>query len=205
MRKAPRKALFAWRGYNFPLLNTRHTLRQCTTVIWKSIPWWSNLSLSSHSGPNGERVLMDLDFDKYKAQQFCDNLDCSCYGKTDSDNIRTHSRLHHQVYCNACKQIWVITKGTFFYRLKAPVSLILEVLKLLSEGMGLRAVCRSKSVTPDAVSAWVQKAAKHVREVTVCLERDMHLTQCQIDEFWSYILKKSEPERRRIGSRGLGG
>jgi hypothetical protein len=41
--------------------------------------------------------------------------------------------------------------------------------------------------------------------VTVCLERDMHLTQCQIDEFWSYILKKSEPERRRIGSRGLGG
>jgi hypothetical protein len=148
---------------------------------------------------------MDLDFDKYKAQQFCDNLDCSCYGKTDADNIRTHSRLHHQVYCNACKQIWVITKGTFFYSLKAPVSLILEVLKLLSEGMGLRAVCRSKSVTPDAVSAWVQKAAKHVREVTVYLERDMHLTQCQIDEFWSYILKKSEPERRRIGSRGLGG
>ena len=86
------------------------------------------------------------------------------------------------------------TKGTFFYSLKAPVSLILEVLKLLSEGMGLRAVCRSKSVTPDAVSAWVQKAAKHVREVTVYLERDMHLTQCQIDEFWSYILKKSEPE-----------
>ena len=148
---------------------------------------------------------MDLDFDKYKAQQFCDNLDCSYYGKTASDNIRTHSRLHHQVYCNACKQIWVITKGTFFYSLKAPVSLILEVLKLLSEGMGLRAVCRSKSVTPDAVSAWVQKAAKHVREVTVCLERDMHLTQCQIDEFWSYILKKSEPERRRMGSRGLGG
>ena len=33
----------------------------------------------------------------------------------------------------------------------------------------------------------------------------MHLTQCQIDEFWSYILKKSEPERRRMGSRGRGG
>src|SRR3989442_15389085 len=98
-----------------------------------------------------------------------------------------------------------LTKGPFFYSLKAPVSLILAVLKLLSEGMGLRAVCRSKSVTPDAVSAWVQKAAKHVRAVTVCLEREMHLTQGQIDEFWSYILKKSEPERRRIGSRGLGG
>jgi hypothetical protein len=139
---------------------------------------------------------MDLDFDQYKAQQFCDNHDCYDHGKTGANNIRTHSRLHHQVYCNACKQIWVITKGTFFYNLKAPVSLILEVLKLLSEGMGLRAVCRSKNVTPDAVSAWVQKAAKHIREVTVHLEKDMHLTQCQIDEFWSYILKKSACERR---------
>jgi hypothetical protein len=76
----------------------------------------------------------------------------------------------------------VITKGTFFYNLKAPVSLILEVLKSLSEGMGVRAVCRTKGVTPDAVRAWILKAAKHVK--------DMHLTQCQIDEFWSYILKK---------------
>ena len=106
------------------------------------------------------------------------------------------------MYCTSCKQIWVITKGTFFYNLKAPVSLILEVLKLLSEGMGLRAVSRSKGVTTDAISAWVLKAAKHVNEVTVYLERDMHLTQCQIDEFWSYILKKSASEHRRSGPGG---
>src|ERR671914_133261 len=150
-----------------------------------------------------ERVQIDLDFDKYKAQQFCDNPDCDEYGKMGVNNIRTHSRLHHQVYCKACKQIWAITQGTFFYNLKAPVSLILEVLKLLSEGMGLRAVCRSKGVTPDAASAWVQKAAQHVNEITVYLERDMHLTQCQIDEFWSYILKKSASERRRSGPGGV--
>ena len=115
-----------------------------------------------------------------------------------------HSCLHHQVYCKACKQIWVITKGTFFYNLKSPASLVLEVLKLLSEGMGIRAVSRSKGVTTDAISAWVLKAAHHVNEVTVYLERNMHLTQCQIDEFWSYILKKSQSKRRRIESRGFG-
>jgi transposase-like protein len=113
------------------------------------------------------------------------------YSKTGEDNIRTHSRQHQQVYCNSCKNIWVITKGTFFYNLKAPVSLVLEVLRPLSEGMGLRAVCRTKEVTPDAVGSWLLKAAKHVHEVTIYLERAMHLTQCQIDEFWSYILKKS--------------
>jgi transposase-like protein len=139
---------------------------------------------------------MDLDFDKYKAQQFCDNIDCGEYGKIGNDNIRTHSRLQHQVYCKACKQIWVITKDTFFYNLKSPVPLVLEVLKLLSEGIGLRAVCRAKSVSHETVSAWVLKAAQHVNEVTVYLETNMHLTQCQIDEFWSYILKKSPSQGR---------
>ena len=137
---------------------------------------------------------MELDFDKYKAQQFCDHLDCDEYGKIGANNIRTHSRLQHQVYCNACKQIWVITKDTFFYNLKSPVSLILEVLKLLSEGMGLRAVCRAKGVSHETVATWVLKAANHVNEVTVYLETNMHLTQCQIDEFWSYILKKSKSQ-----------
>ncbi len=147
---------------------------------------------------------MELDFDKYKFQQFCDNRDCKYYAQTGKDNIRTHSRQHHQGYCKACKNIWVITTGTFFYNLKAPVALILAVLQLLAEGMGLRAVCRPKGVTPDAVGDWVVKAANHMNEVTLYLERDMHLTQCQIDEFWSYILKKSPVQRRRKRTRRYG-
>ena len=54
--------------------------------------------------PNRERALMELDFDQYKVQQFCDNPECQYYGKTGADNIRTHSRRHQQVYCNSCKK-----------------------------------------------------------------------------------------------------
>src|SRR5262250_2862764 len=130
--------------------------------------------------PKEERVPMELDFDKYKAQQCCDNLACPYYAKTGEDNIRTHSRQPQQVYGKSCKNIWVMTQGTFFYNLPAPGSLVLEVLRLLSEGMGLRAVCRTTGVTPDAVESWLLKAAEHVQEVTIYLERAMHLTQCQI-------------------------
>jgi transposase-like protein len=147
---------------------------------------------------------MELDFDKYKSHQFCNNQACQYYGKRGEGNIKTHSRQHRQVYCKDCKNIWVITKGTFFYHLKAPIALVLEVLRLLSEGMGLRAVCRTKEVTADAVGDWMLKAADHVKEVSVYLEKEMHLTQCQIDEFWSYILKKSPAKRRRERARGLG-
>ena len=77
---------------------------------------------------------MDLDFEKYKADQFCSNSDCKHHGQVGSGNIGTKSSKHHQVYCKGCQAIWVITKDTFFFNLKKPVSLILEVLLLLSEG-----------------------------------------------------------------------
>jgi hypothetical protein len=60
-------------------------------------------------------------------------------------------------------------------------------LKLLSECMGLRAVCRSMNVSADGVLDWIVKAANHVNEVSAYLKSEMHLTQCQIDEFWSFI------------------
>lgn len=142
-------------------------------------------------------LIVDLDFEKYKAQQFCDNSECSIFGKVGLGNIRTQSSKNKQVYCNQCDNHWVITKGTFFYHLKTPVKVVVEVLKLLAEGMGVNAVCRVKGVTADSMRSWLAKASDHVEEISAYLQKEMHLTQCQIDEFWSFILKKSQTERSR--------
>ena len=145
---------------------------------------------------------MRFDFEKYKKWQFCDNEKCECFGKVDVGNIKIKSRNHGQVYCNKCKNSWVITKDTFFYGLKKPIGIILKTLKLLSEGVGLRAVCRSMDVTADSSLAWIIKAADHVNELSVYLKGEMQLTQCQIDEFWSFIFKKrSALEQRRLAGR----
>jgi hypothetical protein len=37
---------------------------------------------------------MELDFDQYKAQQFCDNPECQYYRKTGEDNIRVSKNGH---------------------------------------------------------------------------------------------------------------
>jgi len=135
---------------------------------------------------------MDLDFDKYKAQQFCDNEACTLFGEVGAGNIRIQSRKNKQVYCNHCKNTWVITKGTFFYNMKTPVSVVLEVLQLLSEGSGVNSVCRLKGVTADSMRVWLSKASDHSQELSAYLQTNLHLTQCQIDEFWSFILKKKK-------------
>jgi len=140
---------------------------------------------------------MELDFEKYKAQQFCDNPECSAFGKIGEGNIRTQSRKNQQVYCNQCDNTWVITKGTFFYHLKTPARVVVEVLMLLAEGMGVNAVCRVKGVTADSMRTWLTKVSDHVQEISVYSRRETRLTQCQIDEFWSFILKKSQTQRRR--------
>ena len=135
---------------------------------------------------------MELDFEKYKAQQFCDNQECSVFGKVGAGNIRTQSCKNQQVYCNQCDNTWVITKGTFFYHLKTPVKVVIEVLMLLAEGVGVNAICRVKGVTADSIRSWLSKVSDHVEEISVYLQAEMSLTQCQIDEFWSFILKKNQ-------------
>ena len=135
---------------------------------------------------------MELVFDKYKKEQFCLNKECVDYGKKDAGNIRIKSRKNKQVYCKSCKSSWVITKGTMFYNLKKPVSLVLEVLLLLSEGMGVNAIFRVKGVKSETISSWIIKASEHVEAFSSYLKQNMRLTQCQIDEFWSFIYKKKQ-------------
>jgi transposase-like protein len=84
------------------------------------------------------------------------------YGKKDVGNIGIKSRKNKQVYCKSCKSSWVISKGTMFYNLKKPLSLVLEVLLLLSEGMGVNAIFRAKGVKSETISSWIIKASGHV-------------------------------------------
>ena len=135
---------------------------------------------------------MEIDFDKYRALQYCENEDCTYHNQIGSGNICILSRKNNQVYCNGCKSRWVLTKGTFFYDLRHPISLIMSVLKDLSEGKGQRAIQRTLGVSLITQRQWIAKAAEHVSVISDYLEQDMHLDRIQIDEFWSFILKKRE-------------
>jgi hypothetical protein len=135
---------------------------------------------------------MEIDFDKYRALQYCENKDCKYHNQIGSGNICILSRKNNQVYCNGCKDRWVLTKGTFFYDLRHDFSLIIRVLKDLSEGKGHRAIQRTDGISLITQRNWIVKAAEHVSLISDYLEQYMHLERVQIDEFWSFILKKRE-------------
>lgn len=134
--------------------------------------------------------LNDHDFELFKSRQFCDNEDCVHYEVVGGDNLKNHSRQQNQIYCNGCKNCFVVTKGTIFYWRKTPLNKIVSDLSLLANGMGVNQTCRQEGVTADSIQVWIQQAGEHVESLTDYLQKDMDLNQSQIDEFWSFIRKK---------------
>lgn len=147
-------------------------------------------------------MLTKLEFNNLKLTQYCDNECCTTYNQVGLDNIKTQSRAKGQVYCNRCQNRWVLTKGTMLFGLRTPINKVVQVLLLLVRGMGLRNTCRQESVTADSVLFWLEKAATHVNDFTNYLQKDMHLEQVQIDEFWSFVLKKEKYYSRRESTGG---
>lgn len=77
-----------------------------------------------------------------------------------------------------------------FFDMRRPLDKIVRVLQLLARGIGQNAVCREEGVTGDSIRRWIIMACEQVNAFTAYMQKDMHLDQVQIDEFWSFIRKK---------------
>lgn len=136
--------------------------------------------------------MTDTEFSNFRKDQYCDNPECSHYGQVCAGNIKTKNRKKGQLHCNKCKQIFSARKGTLFFGLRTPMDKIVRVLGLLASGMGVNAVCRENDVTADSLRSWIVLASRQVKALSAYMERDMHLEQVQIDEFWSFVRKKTK-------------
>jgi transposase-like protein len=122
-------------------------------------------------------------------QQYCHNEACANYGKV-GQNLGIYSRKQRQVYCQVCRNSFTVRKGTFLYRIRTPLKQVVRVFHLLVEGMSIRGIERVEGIKQDTILAWLRKAGQHVEEVNALLIHHLHLTQVQIDEFWSFVKKR---------------
>jgi len=63
---------------------------------------------------------------------------------------------------------------------------------LLVEKNGIRAIERIMEIHRDTVSNVVEDLARHAREVTDFLIKNVGLTEVQMDEMWSFVKKTKE-------------
>ena len=83
----------------------------------------------------------------------------SVHIEEQSDYETKHNGNQKLYRCASCQRVFSETKNTFLERLKYPISFIIQVLNLRSEGLGFNAACRAFNISKNTLLNWEQRFA----------------------------------------------
>jgi len=83
-----------------------------------------------------------------------------------------------------------LSYGTAYDGLDADPAICETAVRALAEGKALRATARSVHVDKATVCAWLHRVACHCRIVMLYFWHDLHGSECQRDELWSFVHTK---------------
>src|SRR5579859_3625850 len=122
----------------------------------------------------------------------CPNAKC-----TQSHVVRNGSHRGRQRYlCCTCKTYFGETQGTPMYGLKTPACEVAQALLVVMRRGSLRGAEEITGHKYETISGWLKRAVEHAEALTAVLASDLHLSQVEIDEFWSFVQKKRAPKER---------
>ena len=116
----------------------------------------------------------------------CPNPNCAGSHVVRNGSHRGRQRYH----CRTCKTSFGETQGRPMYALKTPAKEVAQALLIVMRGGSLRAAEEITGHKYETISVWLKRAATHAEALRQVLARDLHLSQVEIDEFWSFVQKK---------------
>jgi len=81
-------------------------------------------------------------------------------------------------------------RGTAFHHAHLPEDLFETITRSLAEGVGVASTARIQKVDKKTVLKVLARSADHVAKVTRALLEGVAVSECQLDEMWSFIGKK---------------
>ena len=81
------------------------------------------------------------------------------------------------------------------YGLKTEASEVAQALLIVMRRGSLRAAEEITGHKYETISEWLKRAATHAEALTQVLASDLHVSQVEIDEFWSFV---REPKGGRL-------
>jgi transposase-like protein len=123
---------------------------------------------------------------------------CPHCASADIQHVKFYATVHNGprelLRCQTCGETFAETSGTPMEHLKTPLGKVAGVLKVRSEGMGLRATGRVFGVHKDTVTDWEERFAEQKRPLmlyALCYEF-IRLT-FEGDEVYTVVGKRGEP------------
>ena len=102
---------------------------------------------------------------------FCPNRGCDDHGKLQSERQQNiikcgKTKVGRQRYkCKTCNCTFVETKGTIFYRRRAPEDEIIDTLTLIAEDSRISSLARAKGHKEETIIDWIRAAGQHAERV----------------------------------------
>ena len=131
-----------------------------------------------------------------------DNPPCPRCGATEV--IRNGSKGGKPRWvCLVCRRSFGPTYGTAMYRLRASPAEVAHTLLIVMRRGSLSAAEEITSHKYETVGRWLRAAAQQAEAITEVLVHDLHLTEEEVDAFWSFVKKSAPllgtPQARRAG------
>jgi IS1 family transposase/transposase-like protein len=123
----------------------------------------------------------------------CRNTRCAQCGKMgNASALQPHGsdRGEVRLRCTACGDVVSARTGTAYAGIRTDLTQYALGAKLLAEGLGVRAAARILEVDKDTVNQWLRRLGPHGAEIMAYHFRHLHLTECQLDELWTFVKKK---------------
>jgi hypothetical protein len=76
------------------------------------------------------------------------------------------------------------------YGLKTSAHEVAQALLVVMRRGSLRAAEEITGHKYETISVWLKRAAEHAGVLTQVMACDLHVSQVEIDEFWSFVQKK---------------
>lgn len=122
---------------------------------------------------------------------YCHSKQVKDHSVYDTKNNGTR-KLHQ---CIDCRQVFSETKNTLLERLKKPISIIINVLKARSEGIGCNAVCRVFGISKNTLLEWEYRFADLKIPLMIYALTHTFLTQfIEGDELYTKVGKNVPPD-----------
>lgn len=126
---------------------------------------------------------------------YCRNRHCCYYGLTGNSAHLQFAGWHRgarRLLCLECHH-WISTRtGTAYAGIRTTELTFRNGIRQLAEGASIRTVARNIECDKDTVSHWLPRVGRHCLHLIDYFFRDLHLTECQLDELWTFVYKKEE-------------
>jgi hypothetical protein len=91
-----------------------------------------------------------------------------------------------------CRHRFSARAGTAYAGLRSPELIFQDGVRQLAEGVSIRATARNLGVDKDTVAHWLPRVGRRCQQLLDYFLRDLHLTECQLDELWPFVYKKEK-------------